>query len=106
MSVLGFLRKKRKQGQEPITVSKSRSPGLIAKARFLLLLNKLRKEISKPESSMKIASVLSVVRHVLTFAGGYLVTKGVLDEGTLNELIGGIITVGGIVWGILEKKGR
>ena len=104
MSVLGFLRKKQKQGQEPITVSKSRSPGLIAKARFLLLLNKLRKEISKPD--MKIASVLSVVRHILTFAGGYLVTKGVLDEGTLNELIGGIITVGGIIWGILEKKGR
>ena len=104
MSVLGFLRKKRKQGQEPITVSKSRSPGLIAKARFLLLLNKLRKELSKP--NMKIASVLSVVRHILTFAGGILVSKGVIDEGTLTELVGGIITVGGIVWGILQKKNQ
>lgn len=104
MSVLGFLRKKRKRGQEPTTVLKSQFPGLIAKARFLILLNKLRKELRKPD--MKIASVLSVARHILTFAGGYLVSKGLLDEETLNQLVGGIITVGGIIWGILEKKGR
>lgn len=55
---------------------------------------------------MKIASVLSVVRHILTFAGGILVSKGVIDEGTLTELVGGIITVGGIVWGILQKKNQ
>lgn len=84
--------------------SKSRSPGLFGKLRLILLLNKLKKEIQKPD--MKIASVLSVLRHVLTFAGGYLVTKGLIDEGTLNELVGGIITVGGIVWGILDKKSR
>lgn len=104
MRGLGSRLKRLLKGKRPITESDSRSPGPFAKVRFLLLLNQLRNEIKNP--NMKIASVLSVVRHILTFAGGYLVTKGIVDEGTLNELIGGIITVGGIVWGILEKKGR
>ena len=104
MPDLGSLLKKRKTGRKPTTDSKSPSPGPFGKIKILLLLNKLRKEISKPD--MKIASVLSVVRHILTFAGGILVSKGVIDEGTLTELVGGIITVGGIVWGILQKKNQ
>lgn len=104
MPLLGSLLKRRKTGEKPSTGSKSRSPGLFGKIKILLLLSKLKNQIQKP--NMKVASVLSVVRHILTFLGGYLVTQGLVDEGTLNELVGGIITVGGIAWGIHEKRNR
>lgn len=106
MRGLGSLLKKRGKGKEPTTGSKSRSPGLFGKLKILLLLNKLKNEIKKPNNNMKIASVLSVVRHILTFAGGYLVSKGYIDEETLGTLVGAVITVGGVIWGIIEKKSR
>lgn len=49
-------------------------------------------------------TILGIIRHVLTFAGGILIAKGVADDATVTELIGGIITVIGAVWSILSKK--
>lgn len=48
-------------------------------------------------------AIMSFVRHMLTFAGGILVTKGILDEGTSMEVIGGLMTVIGAIWGIVAK---
>lgn len=48
--------------------------------------------------------VLGVVRHVLTFAGGFFVTKGLVDEGLMVELVGGVITLVGAVWSVFAKK--
>jgi hypothetical protein len=48
--------------------------------------------------------VFGVVRHVLTFAGGALVAKGLLDETLLTELIGGAITLAGTIWSIVDKN--
>jgi hypothetical protein len=48
--------------------------------------------------------ILGVIRHILTFAGGFLVTRGVLDESVMLEVIGGIITVLGGVWSVIDKK--
>jgi hypothetical protein len=45
-----------------------------------------------------------IVRHVLTFVGGMLILKGVLDESTLNEIIGAAVTLSGGIWSILSKK--
>lgn len=47
--------------------------------------------------------ILSIVRHTLTFAGGILVAKGLLDQGVLAEIIGGVMTVVGGVWSIIDK---
>ena len=47
--------------------------------------------------------LLGVIRHTLTFAGGILVAKGILEQGLLTEIIGGIITVVGGVWSVIEK---
>jgi hypothetical protein len=48
--------------------------------------------------------ILGVVRHALTFIGGFLVVKGYLDEGLLNEVIGGVIALAGTIWSIIDKN--
>jgi len=44
------------------------------------------------------------VRHVLTFLGGFLVTKGTLDSETLMQVVGAIGTIGGFAWSAVKKK--
>lgn len=53
---------------------------------------------------MKKEIVFGIIRHTLTFVGGVLVLKGVLDEATLSEISGAIITLVGGIWSVLEKK--
>lgn len=48
--------------------------------------------------------VLGLVRHGLTFIGGLLVTKGIVDSAVLTEIVGGIITLAGGIWSVLAKK--
>ena len=47
--------------------------------------------------------VLGILRHFLTFLGGVLITKGLVDETTATEIIGGVITLVGAVWSVIEK---
>ena len=47
--------------------------------------------------------ILGLVRHVLTFVGGFLITKGVIDETISTEAIGAIITLIGSVWSVASK---
>lgn len=47
---------------------------------------------------------LGILRHTLTFVGGIVVAKGYVDNGTLTEIIGGIMTLAGAVWSVLDKK--
>jgi len=48
--------------------------------------------------------ILGIVRHGLTFIGGILITKGFIDEATATEIVGGIITLTGTIWSIIEKN--
>ena len=48
--------------------------------------------------------VLGLLRHTLTVVGGILITKGLVDETMLAELVGGLITIIGGVWSVLNKK--
>ena len=48
--------------------------------------------------------VLGIVRHVLTFGGGWLVAKGILDEGTVLEIVGAVITILGAVWSFIAPE--
>lgn len=52
------------------------------------------------------AQIMGIIRHILTFAGGFAVAKGWLDEGMLVEVVGGIATIIGVVWSALQKKGQ
>ncbi len=53
---------------------------------------------------MKKEIVLGIVRHTLTFVGGILITKGLVDASSVQELSGALITLIGGVWSILQKK--
>jgi len=52
---------------------------------------------------MNKTQVLGILRHSLTFLGGLLVMKGLVDETTATEIIGGVITLVGTIWSIVEK---
>jgi hypothetical protein len=48
--------------------------------------------------------VLGIVRHTLTFVGGIVVMKGLVDEASVTEIIGGVMTLTGTIWSIIDKK--
>lgn len=48
--------------------------------------------------------VLGIVRHTLTFVGGILVMKGLIDETTVTEIIGGVVTLTGTIWSVIAKN--
>jgi hypothetical protein len=48
--------------------------------------------------------ILGIVRHGLTFIGGILITKGLIDDATATEIIGGLITLTGTIWSVITKN--
>lgn len=50
--------------------------------------------------------IFGVLRHLLTFGGGYLVAKGYVPEGSIDDVVAAIITILGVVWSVSspEKK--
>jgi hypothetical protein len=60
--------------------------------------NNLKKYIMSKER------ILGIVRHTLTFVGGVLIMKGIVDEAVATEIIGGVMTLAGTIWSIFEKK--
>jgi hypothetical protein len=47
--------------------------------------------------------ILGLVRHSLTFIGGIILSKGLIEESTLTEIIGAISTLIGSIWSISVK---
>lgn len=48
--------------------------------------------------------VLSLVRTILQVGGGMLVTRGVMDDATMQAAIGAILTIGVTVWGVYARR--
>jgi hypothetical protein len=48
--------------------------------------------------------VLGIIRHALTFVGGILVAKGLVDDVLFQEVVGGIMTLVGAGWSIASKQ--
>ena len=48
--------------------------------------------------------IMGIIRHALTFVGGIVVMKGLVDESTVTEIIGGAMTLTGAIWSIINKK--
>lgn len=49
-------------------------------------------------------SIKSIVRHGLSFGGGFLVAKGLVSVDQANELAGAVITIMGIGWSVWKNK--
>jgi len=49
-------------------------------------------------------TILPIIRHFLTFGAGYLVSKGLVDSGSSEELIGAIMSITAVGWSIAEKR--
>jgi hypothetical protein len=47
---------------------------------------------------------LGIVRHSLTFIGGILIMKGMIDDVLMNEVIGGVTALAGAIWSIVVKN--
>ena len=49
-------------------------------------------------------SIKSIVRHGLSFGGGFLVAKGLVTVDQANELAGAVITVIGVGWSVWKNR--
>ena len=57
----------------------------------------------QPKLPLMSAAVIALLRHLLTFIGGTLVAKGILDSSALTELIGAIISIISVTWMAVSK---
>ena len=58
----------------------------------------------QPKLPIMKAAVIALLRHLLTFIGGTLVAKGIIDAATLTEIIGSVITLLSVGWMALDKS--
>ncbi len=49
-------------------------------------------------------TIAGVIRHILTFGGGYVVANGWADDATMQQVVAGAVALGGVVWSYLSKK--
>jgi hypothetical protein len=47
--------------------------------------------------------LLGIVRHSITFIGGILVMKGLIADSMVEEIVGGVTTLTGTIWSIVNK---
>ena len=50
--------------------------------------------------------VFSLVRHILTFGAGWLVSKGKLDPTEAESIVGGLMMLGGGLWGYHKPEAK
>ena len=50
------------------------------------------------------ASTAALIRQGLTFIGGILVARGVVDESAVPELVGAALSVISFSWSVLQKR--
>lgn len=51
-------------------------------------------------------SILGLIRHILTFGGGFFVGEGLATTDELTTAVSAIVTLVGVVWSVIDKKGR
>ncbi len=68
---------------------------------FMKLFRK--RNLETPKLPIMKSAVIALLRHLLTFIGGTLVAKGLLDTETLQEIIGALITLLSVGWMTIDK---
>lgn len=49
-------------------------------------------------------NISSLIRHLLTAAGGFLVAKGLASADQVGELVGAIVSIAGVGWSIFNNR--
>ena len=49
-------------------------------------------------------NLASLIRHILTAAGGFLVAKGLASADQLAELVGAVVSIAGVGWSVYNNK--
>ena len=75
--------------------------GLQSTQIFMKLFRKRNPET--PKLPFMKSAVIALLRHLLTFIGGTLVAKGIIDAATLTEIIGSVLTLLSVGWMALDK---
>lgn len=51
-------------------------------------------------------TILGLIRHILTFAGGIFASKGYIDGSEVEGVVGAVVTLVGVVWSALAKSDK
>lgn len=51
-------------------------------------------------------AILALLRQILTVAGTTLVAKGYAQASDVEPVIGALMTIGSVVWSVVDKRGR
>ena len=51
-------------------------------------------------------AILAIVRQVLTVAGTTLVAMGYVQASDVEPVVGALLTIGSVVWSVIDKRGR
>ena len=62
-----------------------------------------KRNTETPKLPIMKSAVIALLRHLLTFIGGTLVAKGIIDTESLQEIIGAILTLLSVGWMSVEK---
>lgn len=49
-------------------------------------------------------NLASLIRHLLTAAGGFIVAKGLASADQVGELVGAIVSIAGIGWSMFNNR--
>jgi hypothetical protein len=55
---------------------------------------------------MNQAVMMSILRSILIAAGGFAVTKGYIDNDTLQQVVSAIVVLAAAAWGAVDKMGK
>jgi hypothetical protein len=60
--------------------------------------------LSQTQKRQMNANIASLIRHILTAAGGFLVAKGLASADQVAELAGAAVSISGVAWSIFNNK--
>lgn len=49
-------------------------------------------------------NLASLIRHLLTAAGGFIVAKGLASADQVGELVGAVVSIAGVAWSIFNNR--
>lgn len=53
---------------------------------------------------MNLDQLLSIIRAALNILGGTLVAKGVTDSTQWEAIVGGVLALAAVIWGVVKHK--